>query len=278
MDARGDDRRGCNPSGVGGSVVSGKVTGWVLEHSPATGAARMVLVVLADHANSDGSNAWPSVQRIAREARCSTSTVHRVLRELEADGYVTREGITHRGCVHYRVVMTPPILGGVRSSEGSDPVPATPPRIGPEPTTEPSSSVSARVREPKFDGKPIDRDLLAAAEKALDWYSQRTGQTPTAFNRHGQPAESLKRIIGAMADHPSLRTNFRRVIDATLEAPWWDGPASVGVIFGPNAIDKSIARASSPPQIGSTRRNGRSRLVRPSEVAHLFENTKGEPA
>jgi len=82
-----------------------------------------------------------------------------------------------------------------------------------------------------------------------------------------------------MTDHPSVRTNFRRVIDATLEAPWWDGPPSVGVIFGPAVIEKSIARASAPPQIGrARRRDGKSRLVRPSEVAHMFEWTRGEPA
>lgn len=242
--------------------MSGKVTGWVLEHSPVTGVARMVLVVLADHADSDGCNAWPSVPRIAHEARCSGSSVHRVLRELEAAGHVVREGVGPKGSIRYRVAMTPPTIGGVRPSEGSDLVPDTPPTIGPEPSIEPPTtalSVGARAKERAhtFNGQPVDRALAADAERALAHYAQRTEQGVVPFDGRGRTSESMKRIVGAMLAHPSLRTNFVRVIDCTLRSGWWgDGPPSVGVIFGPNVVEREIARATTPPRIGHTRANG----------------------
>ena len=95
--------------------MSAAITGWVLDHSPTVGAARLVLIVLADHANNDGSNAWPSVSTIARQANCSMSTAHRVLRELEAGGQIAREGTSQALTVRYRVVATPPIIGPLRS-------------------------------------------------------------------------------------------------------------------------------------------------------------------
>jgi hypothetical protein len=66
--------------------MSGYVTGWVLKHSNAVGAARLVLVVIADHASSDGTNSWPSADTIAHEARVSRATVFRALEQLEQAG------------------------------------------------------------------------------------------------------------------------------------------------------------------------------------------------
>lgn len=55
-----------------------------------TGAARMILVVLANHANDD-MEAWPKQSRIADQAGVDPQTVKRTLRGLIADGYLDRE-------------------------------------------------------------------------------------------------------------------------------------------------------------------------------------------
>lgn len=140
--------------------MSAKVTGWVLEHSPTVGSSRLVLLVLADRADHEGRNAYPSVSSIAQYARCGRSTVHRALRELEESGHIVREGVSSIRTVTYRVVMEPrssPVDGpgsGPSTVPDRDPqtvpdrdgpksgrshlVPVEGPKSGPKPTTEPS--------------------------------------------------------------------------------------------------------------------------------------------
>lgn len=62
---------------------------WVFSHSPTTGAERLVLMSLANHANDLGE-AYPSRETIGREARVADKTVKRALAALEAAGAITR--------------------------------------------------------------------------------------------------------------------------------------------------------------------------------------------
>lgn len=48
--------------------MSGYVTGLVLRNSSSKGAARLVMAVIAEAADDDGTNAWPSMQTIADRA------------------------------------------------------------------------------------------------------------------------------------------------------------------------------------------------------------------
>lgn len=66
--------------------MSVQAIGWILEHSEATGNVRLVLISIANHAGARGERAWPSIARLARESRCSASTVKRALRAAEAIG------------------------------------------------------------------------------------------------------------------------------------------------------------------------------------------------
>lgn len=64
---------------------------WALYEAPIADPAELgVLLVLADHADDDGRNAWPGHAKLAQGARISLSTVKRRLRQLELDGYITR--------------------------------------------------------------------------------------------------------------------------------------------------------------------------------------------
>ncbi len=82
------------------------------------GTAKLVLLKLADCADDDGRNAYPSVARIARECGIGERSVQRILGRLIDDGYlsVTREAsaILHRPTT-YRVLpgakMTPGAIG-----------------------------------------------------------------------------------------------------------------------------------------------------------------------
>jgi pyocin large subunit-like protein len=84
--------------------VSVHVLSWVLKNSPTTLADRLVLIVLADHADGDGGNAYPSVQTVADEAKVSPRTVQRSLRVLESEGHILKRGVTRKGATIWRVL------------------------------------------------------------------------------------------------------------------------------------------------------------------------------
>ena len=66
--------------------MSVQAMGWVIEHSKFTGCNFVVLLMIANHARSDGTGAWPSIGTLARESRVSERTVHRAIKELEISG------------------------------------------------------------------------------------------------------------------------------------------------------------------------------------------------
>lgn len=105
--------------------MSVHVLSWVLKHSPVdTPGHRLVLLVLADHANDDGSGAWPSVDTIAAEAKLKRRNVQYALRSLESQGHVKAGGRSPYGTTIYHVLMrgganiAPPVEGGANSAPG----------------------------------------------------------------------------------------------------------------------------------------------------------------
>ena len=70
--------------------MSVQALSWVFEHSESRLGARHVLLSIANHAKSDGSGAWPSVQTIARESRLSEREVQYAFKELEVLGELER--------------------------------------------------------------------------------------------------------------------------------------------------------------------------------------------
>lgn len=82
---------------------------WVLEHSPVTRPSELlVLLVLAEHAHDDGSQARPSVETIAWKARLNRRAVQGALRRLERSGAVERTSVSRGGRGRpstYRVLM-----------------------------------------------------------------------------------------------------------------------------------------------------------------------------
>ena len=126
---------------------------WVMKHSEATLGARLVLLALAEHANDDGTEAWPSVETLVERTRMSRKGVQGALRRLEADGMIEHTGAKPWGTNIYTVVME----GGVVSSppprtsfsEGANLVPAGGVAASPNPSftrqENPSETLSERV-------------------------------------------------------------------------------------------------------------------------------------
>lgn len=123
--------------------------------------------------------------------------------------------------------MQAALFGGENGGDGGDLVP--------------------RVQAPppvKYAGRKVPPMVVADAMRALDYFNERTGRRCQPFTGRGKPSESLSRIIGAMLDWPAVRIEWRRMIDRCLADPWWDGPASTGVIFGPKVVERSLAMAT----------------------------------
>ncbi len=101
----------------------------VWEHSRATGHAFVVLLKIADNCDDAGTNAWPSIARLARYCRCSRSTVKRAIRELVELGELEivqsgggREPGSRYGSNLYRVVIEVVQPEPPRSTRGGPPM------------------------------------------------------------------------------------------------------------------------------------------------------------
>lgn len=63
---------------------------WALEQ-PIGGAKKLILIGIASHADKHGKNAWPSIETLAGYAYIDPRSVKRVINELIADGYLTKQ-------------------------------------------------------------------------------------------------------------------------------------------------------------------------------------------
>lgn len=130
--------------------MSIKCSQFVWDHSEASGNDRLVMLAIADEADDEGRNAFPSIRRIARKVRCHTETVSECIKRLEDAGEleVNRPERQGRGRFNrYRVLMeraviSDPSENGV-SSTGSVTGLA---RIRPAPKEEQSAPKQTSIR------------------------------------------------------------------------------------------------------------------------------------
>lgn len=71
--------------------MSIQAVAWVLEHSGAALADRLVLIAIANHCDGRGWNAYPAIDLIAQEARVGRSTAIKSVQALELIGELTVE-------------------------------------------------------------------------------------------------------------------------------------------------------------------------------------------
>jgi hypothetical protein len=105
-------------------LLSVKITTWVFEHSKASGGDLLVLLILADHADDESWECWPSIERIAALARMSERGIRYCLKNLETLGEViVKRPYRTQGNI-YRITLDSnhvvPVKSGRRPSE--DPV------------------------------------------------------------------------------------------------------------------------------------------------------------
>jgi hypothetical protein len=85
---------------------------WVIEHSQHKGSDLLVLLMVANHAGSEGWECWPSVELLAQECRLSERNIQYILRRLEKAGELAvKHGGGPRGTHLYRLLEVQPIAG-----------------------------------------------------------------------------------------------------------------------------------------------------------------------
>lgn len=158
----------------------------VFDHSESTGSDRLVLLVIADRANDDGTGCYRGKDSIARMARVSRSTVTRSIANLVRLGELQVEHRDGRTSV-YRITLNPAQIEHGAETDGAQDEPTT--HVTGEPT--PGSTVS---RDPSSE--PSEEPSAARAELPVDqrlvnaWWE--------SFEpRPGQPYPAVLKIVRA---------------------------------------------------------------------------------
>jgi hypothetical protein len=81
--------------------MSWQATNWVIEKSRHKGSALLTMLCIANCANEDGSDAFPSKERLARDTRLSERQIARILEQLEKSGELAVKRSTGRHPNHY---------------------------------------------------------------------------------------------------------------------------------------------------------------------------------
>lgn len=245
---------------------------YVMKHSEETLGNRLVELALADCAHDDGSNAYPSLQTLARHARLSTRHVRRCLRELEEHGAIRATGRHRTGTTVYSVVMKrlcdDKLSGGHLAQEGG-----TSDAVGEDahvrqPVKEPSRNRQKRVRAhgretPKIGGKPVNAESWELTKLVLDDFNRQARKKLRLLTSALQPSEAAKRVYGRVRAYPDIGLEqYRDIIERTLASRWWGASEpSIGVVFGPNVFEDNITRSGTPARLpGRPSGNGRGHL------------------
>lgn len=206
--------------------------------APLPTTEKMVLLVIADHADDNGDNAWPSVGRIAERASISTRHTQRVINQLVDLGWLEvtlQDGGTHRTRSdrrpnRYRVLdgATPtsprdPERGDMGVVNGVTP-------MSPDPSIEPSITSSLRSEDNSDSKSQLTReggdDVNGIVKGYWDQHAERTGMTPAAtwVELRAVVKASLKRgcteteIIDALHSIQRVKPTTALVIQAVGEA------------------------------------------------------------
>lgn len=178
---------------------------------------KLVLLAMADHADDEGGNAYPSVARLAEKCSVDPRTVQRTLRALEASGLlvVVRHATQHAPTTYKVSPGAAQCRGGNLPDRQSIPpgVTSDPARGG---TVPPESSGTIRNHPSSGDAGPPprpDRYEQEFATEVRPLYPSRTGDQRwqaalSSFRAARKAGEALEAIVGGVR-------RYRAFCDAT---------------------------------------------------------------
>jgi len=144
--------------------LSVQAISWVIENSKHKGNSFVVLLMIANHARSDGTGAWPSIKTLARESRVSDRTVQRTIKRLTRFTHhihpelKVQEGKGPHGCNMYEIpgVKLSPTGCQTRQVGVSDTVTGVVSRMSPEP------SFNRPIQQPSNTARKLAPEILHA--------------------------------------------------------------------------------------------------------------------
>ena len=168
----------------------------VWKQSRATGSARLLLLAIADNANSDGK-AYPSIKRLAQKVNTSERNIQFLLRKLVELGELAIElQAERRGCNAYYVLLG--TNGGEEAFTGGVK------RLSPEPSVEPSiePSLGERARAtPPPPAPPAAKVIISRSPNM-----PRGLQLPMGYVPAGMGANAVQVYYERFRyDHPDAR-------------------------------------------------------------------------
>lgn len=214
--------------------MSIKVMEWVWNNSSARDGQLLVLLAIADNANHEGRNAFPSIAELCRKSRLSQRGVRYALRGLEEAGcVVTTPQAGPGGCNRYQVVMDPAeiaappadiaggqvLQGGNMQQQGGQSVTPDLSQIAPvtvlEPSTNPKEDTSPIADAPADPIRDdVERLCRHLAERIVDNGSKRPNITDTwrkaarlLMDKDGRSEQEIHAAIDWCQSHSFWRPN-----------------------------------------------------------------------
>lgn len=97
----------------------------------------------------------------------------------------------------------------------------------------------------RFRGRQVPLDVYCTAVALLESFNTLAGTSYAPLTGSGRPTESLKRLFGAILDHPEISLELgERMIRIQLADPYWQGRPQPGNVFGPGVLERNIEAAS----------------------------------
>lgn len=212
----------------------------IWEHSQADGSARLLLLAIADHANDDGTGAWPSVASLAQKTHISERNVQRLCRTLadlgELDVHV---GAGPHGSNAYVVKchpstenVTPDNLSPLtKATDGGAPGVTRGVRpVSPKPSyNRPEESSSSAPSEPVEKKK-------AGLAKLVDAFDEAGLTRPRLEGAEARCAASLLREFPA----DTIVEKWRQIEAGELGDDWLRANLSFNALLGNNRLSNLI--------------------------------------
>jgi hypothetical protein len=143
--------------------MSVKVMAKIWEAGPASLGDRFVLLAIADHANDEGQ-AFPGVGSLARKTCMTERGVQKILRRLEADGWLLTDKRQGRYNCNLYTVMTPNLVHpkGAETNKKTPNKDALDPERGSLDPERGSPKPSLTIIEPSFRGSELSPKTKSA--------------------------------------------------------------------------------------------------------------------